>query len=184
MDDRQIVALYWERSEDAIAESAKKYGGYCTAIANRILHSPEDTEECVNDTWVRAWNAIPPERPSRLELFLGTITRNLALDRFRKKQRQKAGRGEVPLCLDELLECVGDWEADPENRIALQDAMNRFLDTLTPDARVIFMLRYWHFLEIREIAQARGMSTGAVKMSLSRTRAALKEFLTKEEIEF
>ena len=106
MEDAAIVELYWQRSEEAIPETEQKYGKYCGAIAKNICHSPEDAEECVNDTWLRAWNRMPSERPSVLSTFLGTITRNLALNRWRIAHRQKRGGGETDLALEELSECV------------------------------------------------------------------------------
>lgn len=186
MEDSEIVALYWSRSERALAESQSKYGGYCSSVALRILDSPEDAEECVNDTWLRAWNTIPPERPVRLAAFFGAITRNLALDRRRKSRTEKAGKGVVALCLDELAECVGSEDSRIENvsdAMALKEALDRFLGTLKPRQREIFMRRYWAFLSEPDIARACGMTVGAVKMSLSRTRKKLKDHLKREGIE-
>lgn len=181
MEDEQILDLYWGRSEDAIAESDRKYSSYCYIIAQNILHSPQDAEECVNDTWLRAWNAIPPKRPNRLAVFLGKITRNLAIDRFRKQHTERCGDGQLPMCLDELSECVGDGESF-EDTVLLRDALNRFLETLKPQTRQIFMLRYWYMLPIHEIAERMQMREGAVKMSLQRTRTALHNYLEQEEI--
>ena len=108
MKDAQILDLYWERQEQAIYETQKAYGNYCYSIAWNILYSREDSDECVNDTWLRAWNAIPPKRPNRLALFLGTITRNLSLDRWKERHAMKRGKGEMELALDELAECLPD----------------------------------------------------------------------------
>ena len=184
MEDNAIVALYWERSEEAIRESALKYGGYCSVVARNILGSREDAEECVNDTWMRAWNAIPPDRPRALAAYFASITRRLALDRWRRGRSAKAGGGRAAICLDELEECVGSNDPGEEAvaRIALKSALDRFLAGLKPEAREIFMRRYWAFSSEREIARDRGMSVEAVRMSLSRTRKLLKETLEKEEI--
>ena len=125
MEDIHIIKLYWQRDESAIKESQTKYGSYCITIANNILHSSQDTEECVNDTWFRAWNTIPPEKPRRLSVFLGKITRNLAIDKYRRDKSQKYGKGQIALCLDELGECIG--ENNPiEDRIALKELLNLF----------------------------------------------------------
>lgn len=125
MEDIHIIELYWQRDESAIKESQTKYGSYCITIANNILHSSQDTEECVNDTWFRAWNTMPPEKPRRLSVFLGKITRNLAIDKYRRDKSQKYGKGQIALCLDELGECIG--ENNPiEDRIALKELLNLF----------------------------------------------------------
>lgn len=184
MDDTQIIDLYWRRSEDAIVETARKYGGYCRSIALHILENPADSEECVNDTYLKTWSRLPPERPALFSAFLGRITRNLALDRYRARSAQKRGGGAVALALDELRLCASPAH-DPQKLIERQlltDALNRFLADLKPEARKIFLQRYWYFLSVREIAREGRLTESKVKMSLSRTRAALKEFLTKEGI--
>lgn len=182
MNDNEIIRLYWQRSESAISESQQKYGGYCGTIARNILRSAEDAEECVNDTWVKSWNVIPPTKPDRLSVFFGKITRCLAIDRWRSTSAQKRGNGEVSLCLDELAECVSDSDSFAEDLI-IKDALERFLRRLKADTAQLFMLRYWYMMPIKQIAKKHYMSEGAVKMKLSRTRAALKEFLEKEGIE-
>ena len=137
MKDEEIVDLYWARSEEAIAVTAEKYGKYCHTIAFNILHNDGDSEECVNDTYLRAWESIPPMRPERLSTFLGKITRNLSLDRYRRDNAEKRGRGEVPLALEELRECLaaGDGEDIAVDDLLLTDIFNRFLSALTPEAR-------------------------------------------------
>lgn len=182
MNDNEIVELYHQRSELAISESRQKYGAYCGSIAQNILHCTEDTEECVNDTWSRAWNSIPPARPVRLSVFLGKITRNLALDRWRRRNSAKNGGGQTSLCLDELSECVSDGGRLSE-AYDLKAALESFLRALKPETRRIFMLRYWYMLPVKEVARQCGNTEAAVKMSLSRTRAALREHLTKEGLE-
>ena len=182
MDDNHIIELYFQRSEAAIAETERKYSGYCGTIARNILHSAEDAEECVNDTWSKAWNSIPPNRPNKLWVYLGRITRGLAIDKYRRRNTQKRGSGEVGLCLDELAECVSDSQSIADDYI-LKDAIERFLRELKCDAAELFMLRYWYMQPIKAIAKSRHISEGAVKMQLQRTRVALKHFLETEGIE-
>lgn len=181
MEDNKIIELYWQRDETAITECQIKYGAYCGTIANNILCSAEDTEECVNDTWLRVWNVIPPEKPSRLSVFLGRITRNLAIDKYRKDNAQKYGSGQIALCLDELSECIG--EDDPvEDRVALRDLLNTFLKSLPEKNRNIFLMRYWYFMSVSEIAKEYDLSEGAVKMILQRIRNKQKDYLEKEGV--
>ena len=182
MKDSEIIALYFARDEKAIDESNRKYGTLCRTIAERILDSAQDTEECVSDTWLRAWNVIPPERPRRLEAFFAQITRNLALDRWRNSHAKKNGGGILPLCFDELRSDISD-SADPIDRFLLRDLLNTFLHDLKPDAREIFLLRYWYFFTDAEIAGRTGKSIAAVKISLHRTRENLRKFLIKEGID-
>jgi len=179
MEDSKIIELYFKRSENAIKESRDKYGSQCGAIAYNILHSKEETEECVNDTWFKAWNSIPPKKPNRLAVFLGRISRNLAIDRYRKLRTEKRGGGEITVCLDELAECVGYEETFPED-VSLKDLLKSFLADQTPKAKEIFLLRYWYVFSVGDIAQRLKMSEGAVKMSLYRTRTALRLFLENE----
>ena len=181
MEDNRIIQLYWQRDETAIEESQKKYGAYCKTIANNILHSPEDTEECVNDTWFRAWNAIPPAKPIRLPVFLGKITRNLAIDKYRRGNAQKYGGGQTALCLEELGECIGE-DSLIEDRIAFRDLLNAFLRDLPEQNRNIFLMRYWYFMPICEINRQYDLSEGAVKMILQRIRKRLKNYLEKEGV--
>lgn len=127
LEDRQIIELYWQKNADAISETASKYGAYCFTIAENILHSTEDSEECVNDTWLHAWNAIPPQKPNILRLFLAKITRNLSFDRFNARNAEKRGGGEIALVLEELGECFGggaDTEAAYEAK-ELREAIQR-----------------------------------------------------------
>lgn len=181
MEDNQIVEMYCRREETAIKESRIKYGAYCNTIADNILHSAEDTEECVSDTWFRAWNTIPPEKPNRLAAFFGKITRNLAIDRYRKDRSQKYGGGQTALCLDELGECIGE-DVPIEDKIALKELMNSFLISLSDKNKDIFLFRYWYIMSVSEIAERYGISDGAVKMILQRVRSKLKEYLEKEGI--
>ena len=183
MEDTRIVALYWERSESAIAESEQKYGKYCHTIAYNILHDTCDAEECVNDTWLRAWNSIPPAKPVKLSAFLGKITRNLALNRLEADRAQKRGEGHIPLVLDELEECIPDASAaNMADEIALRGAINAFLRSLPEETMIVFLQRYWYFMPIAEIAVARKMGESRVKVLLHRARLRLKELLKKEGI--
>lgn len=184
MDDCEIVELYWERSESAVTETAKKYGRYCLSIAENILHDRRDSEECVNDTYLRAWESIPPNRPSMLSTYLGKITRNLALNRQRNHTAKKRGRGQMPLVLDELEECIPalDTTGSIVDDIVLRETLDRFLETLPETARIIFVRRYWYMSPIREIAEDLKISESRVKMSLLRSRDGLREMLTKEGI--
>ena len=184
MEDNQIVDLYWARSENAISETAEKYGKYCHYIAYNILHSEEDSEECVNDTYLNAWSAMPDRRPNRLSAFLGTITRNLALKRWERYNAEKRGSGQTMLALDELQECVPatDNEDQIVDDLVLTEVFNRFLASLPKEKRKIFMRRYWYLSSVSEIARDYSISESKVKMSLLRTRNKLKLILEKESI--
>ncbi len=184
MKDAQILDLYWGRQEQAIYETQKVYGNYCYSIAWNILYSREDSDECVNDTWLRAWNAIPPRRPGRLALFLGTITRNLSLDRWKERHAMKRGKGELELALDELAECLPDardTEAEVE-AAELERLVNEFLRSLPERDCNIFLRRYWYVEEYGDIARRYGMKLNTVKTSLFRTRAKLRVYLEKEGV--
>ena len=182
MDDEAILALYRQRQSSAITETDAKYGRLCFSVANNILNNREDSEECVNDTWLHAWNAIPPEWPKKLSAWLSRVTRNLAVSRFRAEHAAKRGGDELPLILDELAECIADRDngEDFADQIALRDALNSFLRKLSPEARTVFIRRYWHVQSIDEIAKACGMSVSKVKSMLMRTRNRLKKALTEE----
>ena len=182
MEDKQIIALYFARSESAIAETDKKYGRYCHYIAYQILDSNEDAEEIVNDTWLRTWNTIPPQRPEPLKAYVGRISSNLALDRYDERHAAKRGGGQLPAVLDELAECIPDHAdgGDMGESIALRDALNRFLSSLPRKTRNVFVRRYWYAAPIAEIAREFAMKESTVAMLLLRTRNKLKEFLSKE----
>lgn len=184
MDDSHIIALYWERNEQAIRETERKYGRYCHKIALQILENIQDAEECVNDTYLRTWEAIPPQRPSRLGAFLGKITRNLALDRFKARHAAKREGGEFTVSIEELGECIPaaselDTEADA---CAIGEAINTFLRKESPTARKIFVCRYFYGDSLSDICRRLGISESKVKSSLFRTRSRLREHLEKEGI--
>lgn len=182
MEDEKIVDLYWQRSQQAIDESNTKYGSYCYAIAYRILSAREDAEECVNDTWLRAWDAMPPHRPSRLDTFLGKLTRNLSLDRWKWLHAQKRGLGQAELALGELENCLAA-PSSPEDSLdarSLTESLNRFLESLPQDKRILFLQRYWYLCPISDIAVRFGMRENTVSSTLFRLRQQLRLQLEKE----
>ena len=182
-EDEEILSLFLARDEGAIAACRDKYGGRCRAVAENILSSPEDAEECVSDALLRAWGAIPPERPRFLGAWLAAVTRRLALDRYRAETAEKRGGGDLRLCLDELADAAGDgdpWSTEDAARERLRDALNRFLAGERPEARRIFLRRYWYACSVADVARLSGKSEAAVKMSLSRTKKRLRAFLEKE----
>ncbi len=181
MEDKKIVELYWERNESAISESEAKYGNYCRAIAYNILSSNEETDECLSDTWLGAWNAIPPARPLKLMSFLGRITRNLAIDRYRHDKAIKR-TGEVECAIDEYFECIPNGDASIEDELELKQAINRFLSKLDIRTRVIFMRRYWYSMSVSDIAKGMRLSENHVSVTLHRTRNKFKAYLTKEGV--
>jgi len=182
--DEEILDLFWERKEQAIEETQRSYGKYCYSIAHNILRDKEDAEECVNDTWLRAWNAIPPKRPTRLGIFLGTITRNLSFDKWKYKNAEKRGCGAMDVELDELLECVPAKRGTEEavEAAELERCINRFLHTLPEKECNVFLRRYWYVEEYAEIAKRLHMNLNSVKTSLFRTRKKLKEYLEQEGV--
>ena len=158
MDDAEIVALYWQRSEAAIAETEAKYGAYCRAIAWQLLCSREDTEECVDDAWLAAWNAMPDKRPAHLSPFLGRITRNLALNRLDKRHSLRRGGGVLPLCLEELSGCIPGGSSPEEALEAreLAERLRRFVDQLPKAERRVFLGRYFSRQKLLRCLQEEG----------------------------
>lgn len=183
MEDNRIVDLYWARSESAITETASKYGKYCYAIAFNILCDQEDADESVNDTYLGAWNAMPPHRPSILRSFLGKIARRVSLKKWRDSRRDKRG-GEVSLALDELSECVPSNVMVEDEVIAaeLSKTLNRFIANLPVTERQVFLCRYWYLDTIEQISTDFCFSTSKVKSMLHRTRAKLLSYLKKEGV--
>lgn len=184
MEDNRIIELYMERSEKAIEETAKKYGRYCHYISFGILGSDEDAKECVNDTYLRTWNAIPPARPNHLKTFLGKIVRNLSLNRYEKMTAEKRGGGQVPLVLSELEECIpaGNDTEQIVTDLVLKNVLNEFLKNLPQDTRRLFVRRYFYLSPVKEIAADFQMSENQVTVRLFRTREKLRVLLEKEGI--
>lgn len=184
MEDTEIIALYWERDERAVSETAEKYGRYCHSVAYRILQNNEDSEECVNDTYSGAWNAIPPHRPDLFSAFLAKITRRISLNRLRSKTAEKRGAGQYTVTLEELAECI------PSSRTAedtletheLTRILNKFLDCLSKEERRVFLCRYWYLDSVKDIAKRFSFGESKVKMMLKRTREKLLVHLEKEGI--
>ncbi len=182
MEDKQIVALYWAREESAIRETAEKYGTYCHSIAYTILQDPQDAQECVNDTYMDAWNTMPPNQPSILATFLGKITRRISIDRLRIYSAKKRGGGQIILALEELEDCVSG-SSDVELQVQRKEliaAIHSFLDDLPETERRIFLLRYWYLESIRSIAKQYGYSQSKVASLLHRVRIKLRKHLEKE----
>jgi len=184
MKDNEIIELYWNRDESAITATADTYGNYCYSISYNILCNNEDAEECVNDTWMNAWKSIPPHRPNRLSTYLGKITRNLSLNRYKLLTAQKRGKGQVELALSELEDCIpaqGDMEQIADEMV-LVNAIETFLRTQPQTERNIFIGRYWYLYPIRDLAGAYHMSESKVVSILHRMRTKLKLHLEKEGI--
>ena len=181
MEDQQIVDLYFARSESAITETDRKYGRYCHSIAYNILEDHEDAKEIVNDTYLKAWNTIPPNRPDPLKPYVGMISRHLSLDRYEEYHTQKRG-GQVPLVLEELAECIpdNDSQEDIGESVALKDALAKFIRSLPDKTQMIFLRRYWYASSVAEIAEEYGMRENSVNVLLHRTRKKLKVHLQKE----
>lgn len=182
MDDSMIVELYWQRSEDAISETEKKYDGYCYRIAINILPNREDARECVNDTYLAAWNAIPPSRPGVLSTFLGKLTRRISIDRWRSLSAEKRGGSTVSIALEELHECIPGG-SDPAKELEakeLSEIINRFLWGIPQAERNVFLMRYFDLSSIWEICEKHGISESKAKSMLHRTRKKLRTYLQKE----
>ena len=181
MDDLDIVALYFARSEEAITETDKKYGKYCHYIAYQILNNREDAREIVNDTYLKVWNTVPPKKPNPLKAYLGVISRHLSINSYLRKQRQKRG-GQTAILLSELGECLPP-DGSPSNEtemLALRDALNRFMRSLPEQTQKVFLRRYWYASSVSEIAADYGMNKSSVGVLLMRTREKLRAFLKEE----
>lgn len=183
MDDQQIIELYWSRAEEAVAETDRKYGSYCYRVSYNILHSDQDADECVNDTWFRVWNAIPPQRPSRFQAYLAKVTRNLSLDRLDQRQAQKRGRG-TDVLLSELSQCIPSAETlermldDRE----ISAAISVWLRKQPEKSRVTFVRRYFYADSLNQVARRVGLSESGVKSLLHRQRLSLRRHLEQEGI--
>ena len=185
MNDNEIIDLFFARDPQAIQAAKDTYGGYCGYVVGNLLQNRQDREECLNDTWLHAWNAIPPSRPQHLGPFLGKITRNLALNRIRREQTQKRGGSVVQVAMEELSECIpagGDtFDALEEKR--LTQLLNTFLAGLPQEKRVAFVQRYYYGTSIMNLAGQLRCSESRVKSMLHRTRKQLRTFLEQEGID-
>ena len=185
MTDEMILSLYFERNESAVAETDKKYGAYCMTVSKNILGNEEDAKECLNDTYLAAWNSIPPKIPEKLSLFLGKITRNLSLNRYRKNETKKRGGGTADIVFDEIGEIISGSE-NPEEKFEQKEiigAVNEFLRTLPEEKRSIFICRYWYFDSIEDIAARFGKKESGIYSSLERTRKNLWKYLSERGYE-
>ena len=182
MTDEKIIELYFRRDEQAIRESVIAYGAYCRSIASGILTDPMDAEEAVADTWLAAWDSIPPKRPKYLRLFLGSITRNKALSKWRKNHAESRGGGETALALEELGECIGT-SGSPEDAVntrQLGQTITEFLKREPAMRRNVFLRRYYYLESLTDIADRYGLKETNVRMMLSRTRQKLRNYLKQE----
>lgn len=182
MEDAKILELFRARDEAAITETAAKYGKYCRAIAMNILSCDEDADESVSDTWLGAWNSIPPQSPENLSTYLGKLTRRAALKKWRAGQTEKRGRGQTALALEELAEIIPMSGAPEEGVMAeeLAEALNRFVGTLPDVQRRVFLRRYWYLDPVEQIARSWGFTPAKVNSMLHRIRLKLKNYLKKE----
>ena len=182
MTDENILQLFIQRDESAIKETDKKYGSYCFQIANHILANKEDSEECVNDTWLKAWNTIPPAKPTHFRLYLAKIIRNLSFNKYKEKHTQKRGKGELSCVLDELQECIADKTDVEDSYLAkeLQAAINQFVRGLPEREGNIFIRRYFFAEPVKDISSRYHISENHVRVILNRTRNKLKANLQKE----
>ncbi len=185
MDDNGIIQLYWDRNDQAIRATSEKYGHYCKTIAKNILNNEEDAEECVNDTYLNAWNSMPSHWPEQLVTFLGKITRNLSFNKYKHDHAEKRGGGEITLVLDELTDCVSDVDNVEQmfDRQELVITINSFVRSLSSEKRNIFVRRYWYADSISDIASDYGMLQRTVSKTLERTRKRLKAYLTERGFE-
>lgn len=176
-----VTQMFWDRGEKAVSAAMESYWDYCKKIAFNILNNAEDSEECVNEALLKAWESIPPNKPQSFCGYIGKLTRNFAIDLYRKKQRDKRGGGQVPLVLEELSECVSDG-TDIEKNAELKEltaALNEFLKTLPQTKRSICVLRYSRLEPVADIAAKLGVKESYVLTTLSRTRKKLKQYLEK-----
>ena len=185
MEDKEIIKLYLDRNEKAIAATSEKYGSYCKTISVNILKNDEDAEECVNDTYMKTWNAIPPQIPVIFSAFLGKIVRNISFNKYRHNNSQKRGGSEIPLILDELGEIVSGKESveDEIDKKELLRDINGFLNSISEYKRGIFIRRYWYSDKVSDIAKRYGKSENSVSVELNRIRKKLSDHLLKRGYE-
>ncbi len=184
LEDTQIIELFFDRNEEALTRSTEKYGGLCLSIAQRILSNRQDSEECVNDTWYGAWKAIPPAKPLSLSAFFSRITRNLAVDKLRRRTAEKRGSGEYTAALSELDECIPAAVNIERQFEAAQTAgvINRWLSGLSNEKKAVFILRYFYLCSIADIAGRLDISVSKTASVLHRERIELRKALEKEGI--
>lgn len=183
MEDAAIIALYWSRNQQAIVETEQKYGPFCGMLARNILSSVQDAEECVNDTWHRAWDTIPPQRPGSLRAYLGRIVRNLAIDRWRRNTAQKRGDG-LDVLFSELEGCLPGGatpQQELENR-EITRALEGWLDTLSREERAIFLRRYWYGESVADLAAQWGCTPNRMSQRLLKLRTRLRRYLEAREV--
>ena len=181
-NDAQIIDFYWNRDAQAISASMDRYGSYCFSIADGILNNAQDAEECVNDTWLKAWNAIPPTRPAVLKIFFAKITRHLSFDKYKAGKALKRGGGNIQLVLDELAECIAD-ESDVEGQVDAKElgkVINQFVVSLPEREQNLFVRRYFFSEPIKAIADRYDLRENSVHVTLSRIRKRLRSRLSKE----
>ena len=181
MEDIKIIELFFSRDESALLQTSAKYGAYCSSIAFNVLGNSEDANECMNDTLLRAWNSIPPQKPENLKAYLGRIARNLAIDRYDRNTAEKRGGGQYELALEELAECVADTQ-DHSGASDLAQIINAFLKKQEKEKRIIFVKRYFYMEPVKQIAKDMSLSESNVKTTLFRLRNSLREELSKEGI--
>ena len=184
MTDERIIELFWQRNENAINEVSAKYGSYCSVVCGNILENLQDKEECLNDTWLRAWNSIPPQRPKNLKMFLAKISRNLAIDRYKRQTAVKRGKGETEVILEELAECISHKD-NVEDEVLSKEigiAINEFLRTLPERDRNIFIRRYFYADSAEKIAKRYALTANNIMVILTRTRMKLKNYLMKGDL--
>ncbi|MBQ3078278.1 MAG: RNA polymerase sigma factor [Clostridia bacterium] len=182
MTDEALVELFWQRDEQALALTEQRHGASCRALARSILHSEDDADECLNDALLRAWRAIPPERPRSLAAWLHKVVRNLAFDRFRAAHAERRGGGELPLLLDELRDVASPADS-VEAAVSAKElarSIDRFLDRLSPRERRLFLGRYFYLTPLADLAGREGMRPNHVSVTLGRLRGRLKAHLQKE----
>ena len=185
MEDNQIVARFWERNESALLAVSEKYGRYCTAIARNIVGNEQSTEECVQDTLLKLWDTIPPNRPKNLQAFIGKVVRNIALDVVKAMSAQKRGGGESMLVLDDLRNVsTGNIVENLAEQREVLDAVNDFLWSIPAKKRKVLVLKYWHCCSVSDISQIVGFSEINVKSILKRERKKLIEYLKKRGVDY
>ena len=179
MQDYEIVDLYFARDERAILNTQQKYGSYCKTIAMNILHDDSDSDECVNDTYLAAWNSIPPQKPTSLSAYLAKLTRNISLNRYKSRTTERRGGGEFALSLDELDDCVADTDKSAEE---LGQLISNFLHGEKKETRQVFIRRYFYGDSIEDISKRFTFSESKIKSMLHRTRLALRDYLTQNGV--